>query len=209
MSKYPNAQFISSANAIDQFVSDQGTEVAFAGRSNAGKSSAINTIINRRKFARTSKAPGRTRLVNFFSLRGDTRIVDLPGYGFARVSDSVRQHWGDLLSTYFKVRRSLTGLFLIIDCRRGLSDFNRKMFEFTRNMTLPIHVLLTKSDKLKKIKAKQALYDVTKELQDLATIQLFSSHNNPSPASISSSHKHSFQVLQIRKVFEIYKSKQS
>ena len=81
MSKYPNAQFISSANAIDQFVPDQGTEVAFAGRSNAGKSSAINTIINRRKFARTSKAPGRTRLVNFFSLRGDTRIVDLPGYG--------------------------------------------------------------------------------------------------------------------------------
>ena len=177
MSKYPNAQFISSANAIDQFVSDQGTEVAFAGRSNAGKSSAINTIINRRKFARTSKAPGRTRLVNFFSLRGNTRIVDLPGYGFARVSDSVRRHWGDLLSTYFKVRRSLTGLFLIIDCRRGLSDFDRKMFEFTRNMTLPIHVLLTKSDKLKKIKAKQALYDVTKELQDRATIQLFSSHN--------------------------------
>ena len=150
MSKYPNAQFISSANAIDQFVPDQGTEVAFAGRSNAGKSSAINAIINRRKFARTSKAPGRTRLVNFFSLRGNTRIVDLPGYGFARVSSSVRRHWGDLLSTYFKVRRSLTGLFLIIDCRRGLSDFDRKMFEFTRNMTLPIHVLLTKSDKLKK-----------------------------------------------------------
>ncbi|MEM6514129.1 MAG: ribosome biogenesis GTP-binding protein YihA/YsxC, partial [Pseudomonadota bacterium] len=104
MSKYPEANFIKSANALNQFVPDAGAEVAFAGRSNAGKSSAINVLVNRRQFARTSKTPGRTQLVNFFKLTANTRIVDLPGYGFARVSDKMRAHWGELLSGYFQVR---------------------------------------------------------------------------------------------------------
>ena len=115
MSQYPEAQFIKSANALSQFVPDDGSEVAVAGRSNAGKSSAINVIVNRRQFARTSKTPGRTQLVNFFSLQEGRRLVDLPGYGFARVSDSMRRHWGELLSQYFKSRESLNGLLLIVD----------------------------------------------------------------------------------------------
>ena len=106
MSLYPDACFIKSANALDQFPPDAGVEVAVAGRSNAGKSSAINVIVNRRQFARTSKTPGRTRLVNFFKLGEDQRLVDLPGYGYARVSDAMRQHRGELLSVYYENRRS-------------------------------------------------------------------------------------------------------
>ncbi len=102
MSQYPESRFLTSANALDQFVPDEGVEVAVAGRSNAGKSSAINVIVNRRQFARTSKTPGRTQLINFFSLRDEQRLVDLPGYGFARVSDAMREHWGELLSGYFQ-----------------------------------------------------------------------------------------------------------
>ena len=117
MSQFPDAHFILSANAPAQFLPDRGSEVAVAGRSNAGKSSAINVIVNRRQFARTSKTPGRTQLVNFFELRPDQRLVDLPGYGFARVSDKVRDHWGRLLQEYFESRESLTGL---ARNRRGL-----------------------------------------------------------------------------------------
>ena len=101
MSQFPDAKFITSANAPSQFLPDTGVEVAVAGRSNAGKSSAINVIVNRRQFARTSKTPGRTQLVNFFSLRDNQRLVDLPGYGFAKVSDATRRHWGQLLQDYF------------------------------------------------------------------------------------------------------------
>ena len=121
MSQYPQAAFIKSANAPQQFVPDEGAEVAFAGRSNAGKSSAINIIVNRRQFARTSKTPGRTQLVNFFTLRDDARLVDLPGYGFARVSEATRAHWADLMADYFESRASLKGMFLIVDIRRQLT----------------------------------------------------------------------------------------
>ena len=174
MSLYPEAVFIKSANALSQFVPDTGGEVAFAGRSNAGKSSAINVIVNRRQFARTSKTPGRTQLVNFFRLDGDDRIVDLPGYGFARVADAMREHWGNLLSAYFETRKSLKGLVLIVDIRRQLTDFDRQMLEFAETVGLPVHVLLTKSDKLKKGQAANALLSVRKELGERATVQLFS-----------------------------------
>jgi len=130
MSQYPEARFITSANAPNQFVEDSGVEVAVAGRSNAGKSSAINIIVNRRQFARTSKTPGRTQLVNFFSLRDEQRLVDLPGYGFARVSDAMRDHWGELLSDYFRIRQSLKGLLMIVDIRRKLKDYDRQMMAF-------------------------------------------------------------------------------
>ena len=174
MSQYPEARFLKSADAVGQFVPDTGSEVAVAGRSNAGKSSAINVIVNRRQFARTSKTPGRTQLVNFFELRDDQRLVDLPGYGFAKVSESMRRHWGRLLAEYFETRRSLTGLILIVDIRRRLTDFDRQMIAFAETVELPIHILLTKADKLKKGQAATALLEVRKEVGDRATVQQFS-----------------------------------
>jgi GTP-binding protein len=177
MSQYPEAHFIKSANRLDQFVPDTGTEVAVAGRSNAGKSSAINIIVNRRQFARTSKTPGRTQLVNFFNLRDDERLVDLPGYGFARVSDATRHHWGDLLTGFFNVRSSLRGLMLIVDIRRELTDYDRQMMTLGATVNLPVHILLTKSDKLKRGKAATARLTVMKEVGDKATVQLFSALN--------------------------------
>ncbi len=174
MSKYPEAQFLTSANAVSQFVPDDGAEVAVAGRSNSGKSSAINVIVNRRQFARTSKTPGRTQLVNFFSLRDGERLVDLPGYGFARVSDKKRRHWGGLLSDYFRVRDSLRGLILIVDIRRQLTDYDRQMMEFAGIVELPVHILLTKADKLKRGQAATAVLEVRKEVGDRASVQQFS-----------------------------------
>ena len=174
MSQYPDAKFVLSANAPGQFLPDTGREVAVAGRSNAGKSSAINVIVNRRQFARTSKTPGRTRLVNFFSLREDERLVDLPGYGYARVSAAVQRHWGELLETYFEARKSLRGLMLVVDVRRMLSDFDRQMLSFADSVDVPVHVLLTKADKLKRGRASSALLQVKKELSGKASVQLFS-----------------------------------
>ena len=177
MSQYPQASFIKSANAPDQFVPDEGAEVAFAGRSNAGKSSAINVIVNRRQFARTSKTPGRTRLVNFFALRDEARLVDLPGYGFAKVASRMRNHWADLMAEYFEIRASLKGMFLIVDIRRQLTDFDREMLAFAESVGLPVHVLLTKSDKLKRGQAANALLKVRRDLGEIATVQQFSALN--------------------------------
>jgi len=177
MSQYPEARFIKSANAPGQFVPDTGSEVAFAGRSNAGKSSAINVIVNRRQFARTSKTPGRTRLVNFFSLGDNQRLVDLPGYGFARVADKMREHWADLMADYFETRKSLRGLFLIVDIRRQLTDYDRQMLNFADAVGLPAHVLLTKTDKLKRGQAAKALLEVRRDLGDTATVQHFSAQS--------------------------------
>jgi GTP-binding protein len=174
MSHYPEARFLTSANASSQFVADTGAEVAVAGRSNAGKSSAINVIVNRRQFARTSKTPGRTRLINFFGLGEGRRLVDLPGYGFARVPDATRAHWARLLESYFGSRRSLTGLLLIVDVRRSLTDYDRQMMAFAEAADLPIHILLTKADKLSRGQAATALLEVRKELGDRAGVQLFS-----------------------------------
>ena len=174
MSQYPQARFLKSANAPAQFVPDEGAEVAFAGRSNAGKSSAINVIVNRRQFARTSKTPGRTQLVNFFELRDGARLVDLPGYGFAKVSSSMRDHWANLMADYFETRASLRGMFLIVDIRRRLTDFDRQMLGFADAVGLPVHVLLTKADKLKRGQAATALIEVRRELGDTASAQLFS-----------------------------------
>ena len=174
MSHYPQAAFLKSANAPGQFVPDEGAEVAFAGRSNAGKSSAINIIVNRRQFARTSKTPGRTQLVNFFALREDARLVDLPGYGFAKVSGKMRDHWADLMAEYFETRASLRGMFLIVDIRRRLTDFDHRMLAFAESVGLPVHVLLTKADKLTRGQAATALLEVRRELGEGVTVQHFS-----------------------------------
>jgi len=174
MSQYPEARFIKSANAPGQFVPDTGAEVAFAGRSNAGKSSAINVIVNRRQFARTSKTPGRTRLVNFFSLRDEQRLVDLPGYGFAKVADTMRDHWAMLMADYFESRQSLRGMFLVVDIRRLLTDYDRQMLSFADAVGLPAHILLTKTDKLKRGQAAKALLELRRDLAGTATVQHFS-----------------------------------
>ena len=174
MSQYNEARFLKSANAVDQFVPDDGAEVAVAGRSNAGKSSAINVIVNRRQFARTSKTPGRTQLVNFFRLAEGRRLVDLPGYGFARVSDATRRHWGRLLDDYFHNRKSLRGLILVVDIRRRLTDYDEQMIGFAESVNLPIHVLLTKADKLKRGQQATALLEVRRALEGRASVQTFS-----------------------------------
>jgi len=174
MSQYPDACFLTSANRPDQFVADTGAEVAFAGRSNAGKSSAINAIVNQRNFARTSKSPGRTQLINFFQLRAEQRLVDLPGYGYAKVSRSVQQHWQKLLGAYFERRQSLVGLIVVVDIRRGLSDYDWRMLNWAAELDCAAHVLLTKADKLKRGAAAQAMLQAQGELMDVAGVQLFS-----------------------------------
>ena len=161
MSLYPEARFVISAARAAQFLPDEGAEVAFAGRSNAGKSSAINTILNRRDFARTSKTPGRTQLINFFALAEGQRLVDLPGYGYARVSREMREGWRELLGDYFDSRQSLAGLMVMLDWGRALD--------------CQLHVLLTKADKLSRQEAAAALSAAQRELEDLrVSVQLFS-----------------------------------
>jgi GTP-binding protein len=174
MSAYPIAQFLTSANSPVQFVPDEGSEVAFAGRSNSGKSSAINAILGRRGLARTSKTPGRTQLVNFFSVGEHARVTDLPGYGYARVPEAVRQHWGKLMDAYFRRRRSLAGLFIVMDARRPLTEFDQGMLGWAAEAGCPVHILLTKADKLSRGAGAAALLRVRKAVGDAATAQLFS-----------------------------------
>jgi GTP-binding protein len=174
MSAYPDAQFLTSANQRSQFVPDAGREVAFAGRSNAGKSSAINAILGRRGLARTSKTPGRTQLVNFFSLGEGLRVTDLPGYGFARVPEAVRRHWGKLMDDYFHHRQSLAGLFIVMDARRPLTEFDQGMLGWAHAAGCPAHLLLTKADKLSRGAAASTLLAVRREVGDAASAQLFS-----------------------------------
>lgn len=174
MSAYPIAEFLTSANKPSQFVPDRGAEVAFAGRSNAGKSSAINMILGRRGLARTSKTPGRTQLVNFFSVGEGVRVTDLPGYGYARVPDAVREHWGKLMDSYFRQRQSLSGLFIVMDVRRPLTDFDQGMLGWAAEAGCPVHILLTKADKLSRGAASAALHSVRRSAGGAATVQLFS-----------------------------------
>lgn len=175
MSQYPQARFLSSAHELAQFPPDAGAEVAFAGRSNAGKSSAINAILGRRQLARTSRTPGRTQLVNFFALGEGQRLVDLPGYGYARVPQAKRRHWGELLDRYFRERRSLAGLFLIVDVRRLLTDNDRQMLAFAAACGLPVEILLAKVDKLSRAEASRARSRVAAEAGEGTGVILFSS----------------------------------
>lgn len=174
MSSYPHAQFLTSANDAAGFHADSGVEVAFAGRSNGGKSSAINAIVHRRDLARTSKTPGRTQLVNFFALREGARLVDLPGYGYARVPPKLREHWRSLMEAYFSRRSSLAGLFVITDSRRPLTETDWQMIGYARSRGLPVHLLLSKCDKLTRNEGRTTLRRVVAELGADATAQLFS-----------------------------------
>jgi len=172
MSSYAQAEFLRSAWQPRQFVADEGIEVAFAGRSNAGKSTAINVITGRNSLARTSKTPGQTQLVNFFELAPGRRLVDLPGYGYAKVPVRMQQHWRALMNTYFERRRSLVGVFLIMDARRPLLDFDRQLLEWTQSRRLPVHLVITKADKLSRSDANVALQRVRQETSTYASSQL-------------------------------------
>jgi GTP-binding protein len=153
---------------------DSGSEVAVAGRSNAGKSSAINVLTERRSLARTSKTPGQTQLINFFELRPGQRLVDLPGYGFAKVPARIRAHWHELVGGYLETRNSLMGLLLIVDARRGLNDDDRGLIGWATQRGRRVHLLLSKSDKLSRNEARRVLAGVRSELPMQASAQLFS-----------------------------------
>jgi GTP-binding protein len=177
MSIYPQLKFLTSAAEPQQLAPDRGREVAFAGRSNSGKSTAINAITQRPGLARVSRTPGRTQLINFFELTADCRLVDLPGYGFAKVPERVRLHWLQLMEHYFNVRESLVGLMLIVDSRRGLGVQDAAMLEWLLARDRFAHVLLTKADKLNRRDADRVLRETAAACSDTAvSTQLFSAH---------------------------------
>lgn len=161
---YRRAQFLLSAPALRNAPPDSGAEVAFAGRSNAGKSSAINALTGIGSLARTSKTPGRTQQLVFFGLDEQRRLVDLPGYGYARVSEQVKRQWQQTLEDYLRQRVSLRGLILVMDIRHPLTDFDRQMLDWCAAAQLPAHVLLTKADKLKRGAMSNTLLKVRAEL---------------------------------------------
>jgi GTP-binding protein len=169
---------MTSAAEANQLAADSGREVAFAGRSNSGKSTAINAITNRSGLARVSRTPGRTQLINFFELAPERRLVDLPGYGFAKVPERVRLHWLALMEHYFNVRESLVGLMLIVDSRRGLGAQDVAMLEWILSRNRFAHVLLTKADKLNRRDSQRVLKETMAAGADAAvSAQLFSAHN--------------------------------
>ena len=178
---YRAIEFLTSSPSLKQCPEDTGCEVAFAGRSNAGKSSAINTLTGIRGLARTSKTPGRTQLINFFQLDGQKRLVDLPGYGYAKVPRAMKQQWDLHLAEYLQQRRCLAGLILLMDIRHPLQDYDQQMLNWAKTAGLPVHVLLTKADKLKRGATQASLLSVTSKLAaldpdaDLFSVQTFSS----------------------------------
>jgi GTP-binding protein len=177
MSTYPTVKFVTSAAEAHQLAPDEGREIAFAGRSNSGKSTAINAITQRSGLARVSRTPGRTQLINFFELAPGRRLVDLPGYGFAKVPERVRLHWLALMEHYFNVRESLVGLMLIVDSRRGLGEQDVAMLEWMLARNARAHVLLTKADKLNRRDSQRVLQETVAAGRDAAvSAQLFSAH---------------------------------
>lgn len=173
---YRQAKFLISAASPKQFPAGGGIEVAFAGRSNAGKSSAINRLCDNKSLAKTSKTPGRTRLVNFFELDPHRRLVDLPGYGYARVPEKMKREWESLMEQYLN-QPTLAGLVVIMDIRHPLKDFDMQMLAWCRHFDLPGHVVLTKADKLKRGAQQASLLKVRKQLaqqEHHVTVQTFS-----------------------------------
>ena len=170
------AAYVLSAHHPKDWPDDTGSEVAFAGRSNVGKSSALNAIAGQNRLARTSKTPGRTQQINFFSLNSHYRLVDLPGYGYAKVPRNLQIHWAKTVQHYFEKRSSLRGLILPIDIRRGTTMMDQKMLAWCQSQQLPVHVLLTKCDKLKRGAMTVALREVSQKLaaEHAVTAQLFS-----------------------------------
>lgn len=174
---YQRAVFVLGAHRLDQLTEDRGMEVAFAGRSNAGKSSALNRISAQKNLARTSKTPGRTQQINVFTLDEERRITDLPGYGYAKVPEKIKRHWQHTLELYLRQRQSLRGLILMMDIRHPLTDFDQMMLDWCHHAGMPVHILLTKADKLKRgpgMAALQKLRNVLNKEYPDASAQLFS-----------------------------------
>ena len=178
-----NAKFTISVNNFNELPEDKGVEIAFAGRSNAGKSSSINTLSNQTRLAYVSKQPGRTQLINYFSIDEGKSLVDLPGYGYAKVPGVMKDHWQKILPAYLQERQSLVGLIIVIDIRRPLTDLDIRMLDWFAPRKKPIHILLTKSDKLSRDKGMQALLKTQKIVKEKwadfhhtpCSVQLFSS----------------------------------
>lgn len=178
--RYNSARYLTSASKLNQCPEDEGAEVAFAGRSNAGKSSAINALTHQGQLARVSKTPGRTQLINFFDLNIEgMRLVDLPGYGYAKVPIALKQHWQKHLDAYLQHRECLRGVVLVMDIRHPMKEFDEMMVNWCEATGVPLHVLLTKADKLKKGPAQSTLLSLRKSLKealgDKVSVQTFSS----------------------------------
>lgn len=174
---YHQAKFINSSPELKNTPKDHGKEVAFAGRSNAGKSSAINTLTRQNNLARISKTPGRTQMLNFFEINHELRFVDLPGYGYAKVPLAVKEKWNKLMESYLTKRKSLCAIVLVMDVRHPMTDFDWQMVDWCQHMQLPLHILLTKADKLTYGAGKNTLLQVERELQGVTfpvSLQLFS-----------------------------------
>jgi GTP-binding protein len=178
MPLFQNARFLISAHELRDLPPPAGPEIAFAGRSNAGKSSVINTLSNRTRLAFVSRTPGRTQLINFFALQNQAILVDLPGYGFAKVPEAVRRHWEKVLGQYLQTRPSLFGMVLVMDARHPLTPLDRRMLDWFSPSGRPVHILLTKADKLSRQEAAKTLR-ATREAVARAyprcSVQLFSS----------------------------------
>ena len=178
MGLFSRAAFFTTVNHLRDLPLHGGLEVAFAGRSNAGKSSAINTLANHVRLAYTSKTPGRTQHLNYFDLGEQRFLVDLPGYGYAKVPPEVRAHWEGLLSEYLQTRESLCGLVVIMDARHPLTELDQQMLEWFAPTGKPVHILLTKADKLSRQQATMTLNNVKLQLAQqfsFCSVQLFSS----------------------------------
>ena len=171
---YRQAHYIISAHKLNQLPDDSGMEVAFAGRSNAGKSSAINRLTDQKSLARTSKTPGRTQQIVIFDIDEHRRIADLPGYGYAKVPAKLKAHWRSVMQQYFIQRTCLRGVVLVMDIRHPLRPFDEQMLSWCESSGVPCHVLLTKADKLKRGPAQATLMKVRKSLPLGATVQVFS-----------------------------------
>jgi len=187
-SRYAQAAFNDSIARLAQLPADTGREVAFAGRSNAGKSSVLNALTGRRNLAYTSKTPGRTQLINRFDLSAQQRLIDLPGYGYAKVPEATRRQWQRLLGDYLRQRRALRGVVLVLDARRGVTELDWQLLHLLGSRALAVHAVLTKSDKLKRGPAQRALGDAHAALEAggiTATLQLFSATK---PSGITDLH---------------------
>ena len=173
---FRHARFITSVAALDRLPPDSGREAAFAGRSNAGKSSALNAISGVSGLARVSKTPGRTRLINLFEVAPAMRFVDLPGYGYAKVPQAERARWVALLEGYLETRDSLAGLIVVMDVRHPLGEFDRQLLGYAGALQLPVHVLLSKADKLGRSATAKSLVETKRALRGWGSAQLFSAH---------------------------------
>ena len=191
---FQKTYFVKSAAKLDQLPTDEGSEIAFVGRSNSGKSTALNRLVQQKNLARTSKTPGRTQLINIFELQPGYRLIDLPGYGFAKVSAAQKRQWGQLIGEYLGQRHSLKGLVLLMDCRHPMMEQDQQLLEWAEARQMPCHIVLTKADKLKYGAKQRVLQDVQAicQSEQHLSVQLFSALKNE---GISHLQQHVYQWL--------------